>query len=46
MAGWAKGSPIRDMHGYGHYRETYERLPQGWRIKTSKLTRIRVDIGL
>jgi hypothetical protein len=40
---WPKGAPIRDMHGYGHYRETYELLPQGWRIKTLKLTRLRVD---
>ena len=40
---WPKGSPIREMHGYGHYRETYVRLPEGWRIKTLKLTRVRVD---
>jgi hypothetical protein len=41
---WPKGSAMRDMHGYGHYRETYQRLPEGWRIKTLKLTRLRVDI--
>ena len=40
---WPKGSRIREMHGYGHYRETYERLPAGWRIKSLKLTRLRVD---
>ena len=43
MLRWPKGSPIRDMHGFGHYRETYERLAEGWRIKTLKLTRLRVD---
>lgn len=43
MLRWPKGSGIREMHGYGHYRETYERLPVGWRIKTLKLTRLRVD---
>jgi SnoaL-like domain len=43
MLRWPRGSAIRDMHGYGHYRETYELLPQGWRIKTLKLTRMRVD---
>ena len=43
MLRWPKGAAIRDMHGYGHYRETYEKLPQGWRIKTLKLTRLRVD---
>jgi hypothetical protein len=40
---WPRDSAIRDMHGYGHYRETYELLPKGWRIKTLKLTRLRVD---
>lgn len=28
--------------GYGHYHETYERIDGEWRIKTSKLTRLRV----
>lgn len=43
MLKWPKGSPIREMHGYGHYRETYEKTPRGWRIKTLKLTRLRVE---
>lgn len=43
MLRWPRGSAVREMHGYGHYRETYELLPQGWRIKTLKLTRVRVD---
>jgi hypothetical protein len=41
---WPKGSPMRELHGYGHYIETYERGPHGWRIKTLKLTRLRVDL--
>ena len=40
---WPEGSPIVAMHGYGHYRETYERTSAGWRIKTLTLTRLRVD---
>jgi hypothetical protein len=43
MLRWPKGAPIREMHGYGHYRETYVKTPEGWRIKTLKLTRLRVD---
>jgi hypothetical protein len=43
MLRWPKGSAVRDMHGYGHYWESYELLPQGWRIKNLKLTRLRVD---
>ena len=30
--------------GYGHYHETYEKIDGQWRIKTSKLTRLREDI--
>jgi SnoaL-like domain len=36
--------PIKSLHGYGHYIETYERLGGRWRFKTIKLTRMRVDI--
>jgi hypothetical protein len=34
--------PIQTLHGYGHYHETYELISGGWRIKTLKLTRLRV----
>jgi len=37
---WADGSQLR---GYGHYHETYELSDGAWRIKTSKLTRLRMD---
>jgi len=30
---WPEGSPIRTMHGYGHYHETYEKVDGAWRIK-------------
>jgi hypothetical protein len=40
---WPEGAPIKTMHGYGHYHETYERTAVGWRIKTITLTRLRVD---
>ena len=41
---WPEGSPMKHMHGYGHYYETYERCADGhWRIKSLKLTRLRVD---
>ncbi len=43
---WPEGSPVRTMHGYGHYHETYERTEDGWRIKTITLTRLRVDTEL
>jgi len=31
------------LDGYGHYYETYEKGADGWRIKSSKLTRLHVD---
>lgn len=31
------------LHGFGHYRETYIRLDAGWRIHTTRLTRLRVE---
>jgi len=32
-----------NLRGYGHYEETYVKLDGQWKIKTSKLTRLRVD---
>jgi hypothetical protein len=37
-------APGLDMRGYGHYHETYEKRDERWRIKSSKLTRLREDI--
>jgi hypothetical protein len=46
MLRWAEGtnSPIRSLHGYGHYIETYQKIGTKWHIKTMKLQRLRVDI--
>jgi hypothetical protein len=40
---WPEGSPIKSMHGYGHYHETYVKTADGWRIQSLTLTRLRVD---
>jgi uncharacterized protein (TIGR02246 family) len=37
---WPDGN---SMVGFGHYHETYEKSGGEWRIKTCKLTRLRVD---
>jgi len=31
------------IHGWGHYRETYVKLAEGWRIQTTELTRLRTE---
>ncbi|HSA53528.1 MAG TPA: nuclear transport factor 2 family protein [Yinghuangia sp.] len=38
---WPDG---RDLRGYGHYHETYEKTDGVWRIASSRLTRLRMDI--
>ena len=42
LLSWPDGSTL---HGYGHYHETYEKSGGEWRIKTSKLTRLRMDLS-
>jgi len=44
MLRWPAGAPMREMHGYGHYHETYEKVDGRWRIKTIQLSRLRVDV--
>jgi hypothetical protein len=46
---WAMQDVVRfapgvTLFGFGHYRETYEKVDGQWRIKTSKLTRLREEI--
>jgi hypothetical protein len=40
MLRWPDGS---ELHGYGHYHETYEKVDEAWYIKTLTLTRLRMD---
>jgi uncharacterized protein (TIGR02246 family) len=34
------------LDGYGHYHEVYEKGPDGWRISSSKLTRLHTDFQM
>lgn len=34
---------VRYLHGFGHYHETYVRTQAGWRLRSSRLTRLRVE---
>jgi hypothetical protein len=38
---WPDGT---QLHGDGHYHETYELDGGGWRIKSSTLTRLHMDL--
>ena len=37
---WPDG---RELYGYGHYHEEYEKVDGRWRIKRMTLTRLRTD---
>ena len=39
------GGPVGELHGYGHYHETYVKLDGDWRIKSTKLVRLRLDLS-
>jgi len=39
------GGPVGELHGYGHYHETYVKLDGDWRIKSTKLVRLRLDVS-
>lgn len=46
---WALHDVVRlapgvNINGFGHYDETYEKSDGRWRIKSSKLTRLREDL--
>ena len=45
MLWWEEGGKTLWLHGYGHYRETYEKRDGQWLIKSRALSRIRVDRG-
>lgn len=38
------GGEFALMTGYGHYHETYEKIGGGWLLKTTRITRIRVEV--
>jgi hypothetical protein len=44
----SKEHPLHDgsvlLHGFGHYHETYVKLDVGWRIRSSRLTRLRLEM--
>lgn len=46
MLRWPAGAPIRSLHGYGHYHDTYEKSRDTWLIATLRLTRLRVDVEM
>jgi uncharacterized protein (TIGR02246 family) len=40
-----KSKSGRDMTGFGHYHETYEKVGGEWRIKSMALTRLRTIVA-
>jgi hypothetical protein len=40
-----EGAPYALLTGYGHYLETYEKEDGRWKIKTTHVTRLRVEVS-
>lgn len=43
---WPEGTAPKSMNAYGHYHDTYQRIDKRWYVKTSTLTRVRVDLEI
>lgn len=41
---WDEAGVTMSLHGCGHYHETYRRVEGGWRIHTSRITRLHVSL--
>ncbi|MDE2597034.1 MAG: nuclear transport factor 2 family protein [Sphingomonadales bacterium] len=37
------GMQYRTLTGYGHYHDTYRREGDGWKLQTTRITRLRVE---
>ena len=45
----SKEKPLADgstfLHGFGHYHESYARTANGWRLASTRLTRLRLELS-
>jgi hypothetical protein len=39
------GAPFSHLTGYGYYHETYAKVGGEWQLKTTRITRIRVEVS-
>ena len=39
------GGPFERLSGWGRYHETYENAGDGWKLKTTRITRLRVEVS-
>jgi hypothetical protein len=39
------GGRYERFEGYGHYHETYEKIGGEWLLKTTRVTRIKIEVG-
>jgi NAD(P)-dependent dehydrogenase (short-subunit alcohol dehydrogenase family) len=45
ILGWEQAGRRQFMRGYGHYRQTYQKVDGRWLIKEHWLTRLKVETG-
>jgi hypothetical protein len=39
------GGPFTRLTGYGHYHDTYAKVDGGWKLQTTRITRLRVEVS-
>jgi hypothetical protein len=39
------GSPFSRLTGYGHYHDAYEKRNGAWLLKTTRITRLWVEVN-
>lgn len=39
------GGPFERLTGWGRYRDTYENRGDGWKLKTTRIERLRVEVN-
>lgn len=37
------GAPFKELRGFGYYHETYVKEPDGWKLSTTRIERLRVE---
>lgn len=42
---FGSGSGLGELHGWGHYHETYAKVDGEWRIASLRLTRLRIELS-
>jgi hypothetical protein len=43
IVSWPSGGPVKHLHGYGYYHDTYTKVNGSWKVQSHQLLRLWVD---